>query len=79
MGDRGANINVNAVAPGMVWTPATEGMVSEEFVKEDSGKQSIRRIIHPEDVASAVLFLSSDESDLIIGQVLLVDGGKIFH
>ncbi len=79
LGDRGANINVNCVAPGMVWTPATAGLVSEEFVKEDSGKQCIRRIIQAEDVANAIVFFASDESDLITGQVLLVDGGKVFH
>jgi NAD(P)-dependent dehydrogenase (short-subunit alcohol dehydrogenase family) len=72
-------INVNAVAPGMVWTPATKAMVSEEFAKEGIKKQCIKKIVQPEDVAAAVLFFASDESDLISGQVLLVNGGEVLH
>jgi len=72
-------INVNAVAPGMVWTPATKAMVSEEFAKEGIKKQCIKKIVQPEDVAAAVLFFASDESDLIAGQVLLVNGGEVLH
>jgi NAD(P)-dependent dehydrogenase (short-subunit alcohol dehydrogenase family) len=72
-------INVNAVAPGMVWTDATKAMVSEEFAKEGIKKQCIKKIVQPEDVAAAVLFFASDESDLISGQVLLVNGGEVLH
>lgn len=72
-------INVNAVAPGMVWTAATRAMVSEEFAQEGIKKQCIKKIVQPEDVAAAVLFLASDESDLIAGQVLLVNGGEVLH
>jgi NAD(P)-dependent dehydrogenase (short-subunit alcohol dehydrogenase family) len=72
-------INVNAVAPGMVWTPATKAMVSEEFAKEGIKKQCIKKKVQPEDVAAAVLFFASDESDLISGQVLLVNGGEVLH
>jgi len=73
------NINVNAVAPGMVWTPATQGIVSEEVAKEITKKQCIHKIVQPEDVAWAVLFLASDESDMITGQTLVVNGGEILH
>ena len=73
------NINVNAVAPGMVWTPASQRMVSDELANEIAGKQIIQRIVQPEDVASAVLFFASDDSDLITGQTLLVNGGEVLH
>ena len=72
-------INVNAVAPGMVWTEATQAMVPEEFAKENVKKQCIKKIVQPEDVAAAVLFFASDESDLIAGQILLVNGGEVLH
>ncbi len=73
------NIKVNAVAPGMVWTPANQNIVSEELVKEVIDKQAIHRVIQPEDVAGAVIFFSSEDSDLITGQTLLVNGGEILH
>ena len=72
-------INVNAVAPGMVWTEATQAMVPEEFAQENVKKQCIKKVVQPEDVASAVLFFASEESDLIAGQVLLVNGGEVLH
>jgi NAD(P)-dependent dehydrogenase (short-subunit alcohol dehydrogenase family) len=72
-------INVNAVAPGMVWTEATKAMVPEEFAQENIKKQCIKKIVQPEDVAAAVLFFASAESDLIAGQVLLVNGGEVLH
>ncbi|MCK4790647.1 MAG: SDR family oxidoreductase [Desulfobacteraceae bacterium] len=72
-------INVNAVAPGMVWTEATQAMVPKEFAQENVKKQCIKKIVQPEDVAAAVLFFASDESDLIAGQVLLVNGGEVLH
>lgn len=73
------NINVNAVAPGMVWTEATQAMVPEDFAKLNTDKQCIRKIVQADDVASAVLFFSSDESDLIAGQTLMVNGGEVLH
>jgi NAD(P)-dependent dehydrogenase (short-subunit alcohol dehydrogenase family) len=73
------NINVNAISPGMVWTEATQAMVPEEFVKQNIEKQCIKRKVLPEDVAAAVVFFASDESDLIAGQTLLINGGEVLH
>ena len=78
-------INVNCVAPGIVagermdrlcrekaqkrgWTPE---QVYEEYVQE----MALRRVTTAEDVANAVLFLSSEESRNMTGQCLTVDGG----
>jgi 3-oxoacyl-[acyl-carrier protein] reductase len=74
-------INVNTVAPGFIETELnTRGKSPEEWRKkmaEMSEKAMLRKIGQPEDVASAVLFLSSEESRFITGQTLVVDGGRL--
>ncbi len=67
-------INVNAVAPGYIETPMTE--ILPEKVKEELKRLiPMERLGKPEDVAEAVLFLVSEESNYITGQVLNVNGG----
>jgi 3-oxoacyl-[acyl-carrier protein] reductase len=67
-------INVNAIAPGYIETPMTEAL-------PEKAKEELRRLIpmerlgRPEDVAEAVLFLVSEASGYITGQVLNVNGG----
>jgi 3-oxoacyl-[acyl-carrier protein] reductase len=67
-------INVNAIAPGYIETPMTEAL-------PEKAKEELRRLIpmerlgKPEDVAEAVLFLISEESSYVTGQVLNVNGG----
>ena len=74
------NINVNAIAPGLVLTDMLQaGLTREEFQKviEYAKQHSVlRRVCRPEDIAKVALFLASDESDLITGQVLVVDAGR---
>jgi 3-oxoacyl-[acyl-carrier protein] reductase len=68
------NITVNAVAPGFVPTDLTNPLPQE--VKDYLLKlTALGRMGTPEDVASAVAFLVSDEASYITGQVLAVDGG----
>ena len=74
------NINVNAVAPGLVMTEAMQGAYTPEFYKElVATKQLIHKNVEPEDVANAVLFMASDEADKITGQTLAVNAGEYLH
>ena len=68
------NINVNAVAPGHTKTEMTDPLPDE--VKQNMIEGSyLKRMAEPEDIANAILYLSSDEAAFVTGQVLLVDGG----
>jgi 3-oxoacyl-[acyl-carrier protein] reductase len=67
-------INVNAIAPGYIETPMTDAL--PEKVKEELKRMiPLERLGRPEDVAEAVLFLVSQSSNYITGQVLNVNGG----
>jgi len=69
-------INVNAVAPGTVETPMTKKALDTPEVRAAEIKRIPWGAIgKPEDVAHAVLFLASNESDYITGTTLVVDGG----
>lgn len=70
------NIQVNAVAPGMVRTKFSEPFWSNDEIYEQIIKTiPLGRIAEPVDVAWTVLFLCSEASDFITGQTLMVDGG----
>lgn len=82
-------INVNAVSPGVVITPMWDRLDSEygkitgaakgESLIAFMDKIPLRRPAQPIDVANAVLFLCSDQSDNITGHTLNVDGGYQMH
>lgn len=67
-------INVNAVAPGYVQTDMTDAL-PEKAREQMAGQIPLGRIGMPEDIANAILFLVSDRSSYMTGQVLCVDGG----
>jgi 3-oxoacyl-[acyl-carrier protein] reductase len=74
------HINVNAIAPGLIKTEMlgverTEEEVNE-LLKEIANVTDLRRTGEPQDIANAALFLASDESDFMTGQVMVVDGGR---
>lgn len=70
------NINVNVIAPGYINTDMTK--VLPEKVKEEVLKTiPMKKIGEPKEVANLVLFLSSNLSDYITGQVINVDGGMV--
>lgn len=68
-------VRVNAVSAGLV--EGTDGvrMMDADLVGGYEAKVPAGRHVHPEDVADAVLFLASPAAAMIVGQVLLVDGG----
>lgn len=68
------NIMVNAISPGWTQTNMTRGF-SEAFQKERISRIPLGRIGQPEDIAPLLVFLASDESNFITGQVIYVDGG----
>jgi 3-oxoacyl-[acyl-carrier protein] reductase len=70
------NIRVNAVAPGFIDTTMTRQLLSEKFQQRMAGIR-MGRIGTAEEVAQAIVFLASDMSSYVTGQVLGVDGGMI--
>jgi NAD(P)-dependent dehydrogenase (short-subunit alcohol dehydrogenase family) len=69
-------IRVNCVAPGPVWTPLIAQSFDEEKVKEFGKGSPMDRPAQPAELAPAFVFLASDESRYVNGEVLGVTGGK---
>jgi 3-oxoacyl-[acyl-carrier protein] reductase len=70
------NITVNAVAPGFIQTAMTDKLSAEEKARL-STQIPMQKLGLPQDVANAVLFLSSPLSDYVTGDILTVDGGLV--
>jgi len=69
-------IRVNAVAPGFIDTDMTRNM-DPKFYEKNVASIGMRRIGMPEDVAKVIVFLCSDLSGYVTGQVIGVDGGMV--
>lgn len=74
-------VYVNAVAPCITETPTRRHLLERPSFKEWITGQMlpIRRWAQPDDLLGAVLFLASPLSDMVVGHVLLVDGGWTIH
>jgi 3-oxoacyl-[acyl-carrier protein] reductase len=70
------NINVNAIAPGFITTEMTDEL-PEEVKTQMLSQIPLAKLGNPSDVAKAVLFFASDDSNYITGQTLHVDGGMV--
>ena len=70
-------IRVNCVAPGLVHPTQARSGTREEFRESIAAATPMRRIARPQDVAGPVLFLASEWSRFMTGQVLFVDGGLV--
>jgi 3-oxoacyl-[acyl-carrier protein] reductase len=71
-------ICVNSIAPGFTDTEASRSL-TDDIAKYNVSLTPLRRLQQPEDLIGAILFLSSDESDFVTGQALVVDGGRHMH
>ncbi len=71
------HVNMNAIAPGLIRTPLTEGYFpsAEAFEARVRAKIPMGRAGTPEDLVGAVIFLCSDDADYVTGHTLVVDGG----
>lgn len=69
------NIRVNSVAPGLTDTEMMRNNTKEDVIDKVVKNQSLQRIGKPIDIANATLFLASDLSEFITGQIIRVDGG----
>lgn len=72
-------VRVNCVAPGLVHPTAGSAGTRASFREAIMAATPLRRLARPEDIAGPVLFLASQASGFITGQVLLVDGGRVMR
>ncbi|MES2290779.1 MAG: SDR family NAD(P)-dependent oxidoreductase [Pseudomonadota bacterium] len=76
------HIRANVVAPGIVDTPMVRSVLGDYPNPDDAPfvqQYAMKRVAKPQEIAEAVLFLTSSASSYITGTVLAVDGGRTFH
>jgi NAD(P)-dependent dehydrogenase (short-subunit alcohol dehydrogenase family) len=74
----GPYITVNAICPGWIKTEMV-GHADEEEERKILAETAVKRFGKPEEVASAAVFLASDEADYITVELLIVAGGRGMH
>ncbi len=77
LADKG--IRVNGVAPGPIWTPLIPASFDEERVASHGSKVPLNRAGQPAEVAPSYLFLATDDSSYMTGQILHPNGGEIIN
>jgi len=77
----GQGVNCNVVLAGLVATDATRSLPNAERIFDGARRKSMvgGRLLTPENVADAVLFLASPLAEMIQGQTLIIDGGEALH
>jgi len=75
-----SGVRFNAICPGRVETPFVKALINEypdpaQAYKEMSMTQLAGRMVHPDEVAAAALYLGADESAMITGSTLMIDSG----
>ena len=73
------DINVNSVVLGLVQSESALKAYGAEHFQRFKERQVFKRSLTPQDACSAVVFLASDDAEMITGQSLVVDGGLVFH
>ena len=72
-------IRCNAIAPGVIATPALEANITARQLEIYKASHLTARLGRPEDIAGMVVFLASDDGSYVTGQILSVDGGLLSH
>jgi NAD(P)-dependent dehydrogenase (short-subunit alcohol dehydrogenase family) len=72
-------VRVNTIVPGLIITEAVRAHLTEEIVEKLSRAILVPFLGQPDDIANLVLFLASDESRYITGQMICIDGGMSAH
>lgn len=72
-------IRVNAVAPGPVWTPLIPSSFNESEVQEFGSKSAMGRPGQPVELAPAFVYLASDESSYVSGEIIHINGGEVVN
>lgn len=75
----GKGIRVNGVAPGPIWTSLIPASFSEKQVDNFGGSQPMKRPGQPAELAPAYVYLASDDSTYVSGQMIHVNGGAILN
>ena len=70
-------VRINAIAPGWVFTDMTKHILTGNYLKEVEASIPLRKVALPEDIAPAVIFLSSEYANHITGEILNVNGGSV--
>ncbi len=73
------DINVNSVVLGLVQSDSAVKVYGAEHFQKFKERQVFKRSLTPKDACGAVVFLVSDDAEMITGQSLVVDGGLVFH
>tara|TARA_Y100001970_G_scaffold174584_1_gene213046 strand:- start:1250 stop:1993 length:744 start_codon:yes stop_codon:yes gene_type:complete len=69
------NIRVNVIAPGLTDTDMMKKNTPQKVIEDVLSRVSLKRVADPEEIANAVLLISSDHASYVTGQVIRVDGG----
>lgn len=72
------HINVNSLAPGLTVTDAVRELYDDSFIERARASRSIARDERPEDLEGTLVYLLSDDSDFVTGQMIVVNGGAQF-
>ncbi|MDH3673852.1 MAG: SDR family oxidoreductase [Anaerolineae bacterium] len=78
------NIRINAIAPGTIMTPMNERIFSEAedpaaLIQHWTSRHALGRFGQPEEVGNLIVFLASDDSSFITGDIIRVDGGLVIN